>query len=436
MRVMLRIGYFHDYYENGNKFDLNDRFLHVFYTYRDQFMAYAARVYETASVYDSYAGAFLCWEDFWDAVNVVKYSESEELRTQYTELLGYRDYLRTHYTIEEWNDLAGTSIESFDEAIIPAATEPAFRTFYEAYDELLISLLTDAQECVPNLSMEVRLDADLVTEPHGSQSYYSHSATFACEGSDYLATVYGIPMGFLNQGERLNADEACSMTESILKNLNIATNNKNLYVDQFLFYDDTVEFSHNARLLESEISPYLQQVSDVLQRYTCGIGVWTYQNYLFNAVYNWQFAEGLSGWNVAGEVTPLEKSGVHLAAGSKITQVIPADRTSFQNGETITLRFSAEDVVAPVEVSVTLNDTVQKVVLEQDGEYEMTFAFESAETLTLSFETNAGMRLCEIALYNHIQNGLLYDEHSSELANLSDLRELTASLCDVAGRKN
>ena len=432
LKVFLRIGYYHDFYQNEDASELGVRFSHLFQPgkYRQAFMEYAAEVYSRASEHESYTGAFICWEDFWGIVNELKSSDSADFHLSCAKILGYQDYLAENYTLDEWNSMYGTSFGSFDDIPVPFVNEPAFRTFYDAFDQALNQLLYDAQKVVPNLSMEVRLDADLVLEEDGSQIYYSHDATYLCEGSDFVSTVYGIPMGCLNQGERITADEALEKTKYILENLNSKIGGKNLYVEQFLFYDDTVKFSYNARLKEDEVSPYLHQVHNILRQNTCGIGIWTYQNYQFNAVYNWQFADGLNGWETTGDVqlVTVNTSCAALGAGSSIAQIIPLNRSSFVDGDTLTLCFTVCDDAAAT-MTVTVGNQQKIVSINGAGEYSLEFSFKASEsTLPLTLSTDSNVTVDNINLYNYVQNGLLYDVYGNELSNIADMRVLIQNL--------
>lgn len=431
INVVLRIGYFHDFYQNGSTSELTERFSNVMIdgVYRDAFLEYAETVYKAISTHPSYRGAFVCWEDFWGPVNILKETDSKAIHLEYARKLGFQEYIESKYSLAQWNEINDTNYTGFGEILVPNVSHPAFRVFYEAYDYALNDLLYDVQQVVPNVSMEIRLDADLVTCEDGSQEYYSHEITYGCGESDYVATVYGIPMGCENQGERLTAEQALEKTEYILQNLNNKTNNKSLFVEQFLFYDDTAEFSYNARLELDQITPYLRQVHNILRQNTCGIGIWTYQNYLFNSVYNSQFDEGLQGWDSVGNVhlNSDGTSSVALPAGSSIVQQIYGNRTNFADGAVVKLRFTVCDESDTTIIGSIGCDT-QSVTVNGSGVYEMEFTYTKQEMIPLTIKTTDTVELDNIILYHHVQNGLLYDEYGKELDNIEDMRALIANL--------
>lgn len=431
IKVVLRIGYFHDFYDNGDYADLTTRYSNVMIDgmYRDAFLEYAGTIYEAVASHQSYVGAFICWEDFWGVVNTLKATEDEAVHLQYAQVLGFQDYVKRNYSLAEWNQISGTDYNGYEEIPIPSVTDPSFRVFYDAYDQALNELLYDVQTVVPNASMEIRLDADLVTLEDGSQEYYSHEKTYQCEGSDYVATVYGIPMGCENKGERITAEQAMEKTTYILGNLNQKIGGKPLFVEQFLFYDDTAEFSHNARLELDQIPSYLHQVHNILRRNTCGIGIWVYQNYLCNVVYNSQFDEGLHGWATTGNVNMSSEglSSIVLSAGSSIVQYIDAGRTKFADGATVRLRFSVCDG-AVTTITASIGGDEQSMVVNGSGVYEMQFTYIAQDVIPLFIQTEDVVALDSIILYDRVQNGLLYDEYGAELDYIQDMRILIDNL--------
>ena len=122
--------------------------------------------------------------------------------------VGYTDYLRERYSLEELGKLYRTRFSSYDALYLPEGNSPARAVFYEFYNHFLNQLLAESQEVFPDLSMEVRLDGDPVTQADGSVRGYMHSDTFACENASYSSTMYSIPMGQANQYERITAAQA------------------------------------------------------------------------------------------------------------------------------------------------------------------------------------------------------------------------------------
>ena len=71
------------------------------------------------------------------------------------------------------------------------------KAFYEFYDAFLAELLTETQKVFPDLSMEVRLDADPVKKADKTLEGVSHQSTFGCGNASCTSIMYSVPMGFL-----------------------------------------------------------------------------------------------------------------------------------------------------------------------------------------------------------------------------------------------
>lgn len=201
LSVMLRVGYTWDYYGRDN---VLNRFQALLYdeNVRLAWLDYVKLLYERTSAHENFCGGFLTWEDFWNftssAANFGKGAYSREMAVK----VGYTDYLRERYSLEELGELYKTSFSSYDALYLPEWDSPARAVFYEFYNHFLNQLLAESQEVFPDLSMEVRLDGDPVTQTDGSVKGYMHSDTFACENASYSSTMYSIPMGQANHHER------------------------------------------------------------------------------------------------------------------------------------------------------------------------------------------------------------------------------------------
>ena len=218
LSVMLRVGYTWDYYGRDN---VLNRFQALLYDedMRLAWLDYVKRLYERTSAHENFCGGFITWEDFWNftesAANLGKGAYSREMAAK----VGYTDYLRERYSLEELGKLYRTRFSSYDALYLPEGNSPARAVFYEFYNHFLNQLLAESQEVFPDLSMEVRLDGDPVTQADGSVRGYMHSDTFACENASYSSTMYSIPMGQANQYERITAAQAVDMAPWMLGNI-------------------------------------------------------------------------------------------------------------------------------------------------------------------------------------------------------------------------
>lgn len=430
--VILRMGYFWDYYNNGATSELDERYEKLIYEQevREAWLAFCRQIYEHTSQYDSLWGGFICWEDFWRVVGVAKaVGGNSQESMEYAKKIGYSDYVYDTYGINEISDMLGVDISKKEDIYIPSIDDAAFSSFYEYYDVSLNNLLEVTQDVFPGISMEVRVDDDLVKNENGENQYYSHKATYSCGDADYTTIVYGIPMGFQNQGEEVTWQDALEMTNNILNKVSTNTKNKKLFVDQFLFYDNTRAFSHNAKIFKDEIDDYLLNCSEVLLNYSMGYGIWTYQNYYFDAIANGKFAKELQAWDVKGDVE-IKNDGVSnkcfLGENSQITQHV-ITRFSVV-GEKVTCSFWVSPLNDNANISVSLNDVNKQIKVDKEGYYSVEFSEDVWEKLTIS--TDAPVSIDNVTLYEFEQEGLLYNPKSEEGECIDAVRKMNRSISE------
>lgn len=426
--VVVRVGYTWDYYQDADDI-ITDRFYQITgdKMVSDAWYAYVDKIYDTISGYSNFKGAFLTWEDFWNNLNVCSAGLSEQESIQTASFMGYQDFVKKHYTLESFNETYGTSYTSFSDIRIPTLKEPDMYAFYEYYDDFLNQILLNSQKVFPNLSMEVRIDGDVTYSKTNELVYYYHDSTYACGDSDMTTVMYGIPMGFENKGERVTAKEAMVKTDYILSKLLRENGQKNIYVDQFIYADNTPKFKDNAQIKPEELGEYLTSVYRTLKRYTWGYGVWTYRNYCANMFYNPQFALDVDGWNIVGDasVEKVENSNMlKLKAGSAIAQKIPEVRNQFP-AEQYILEFDIQ-IEEACQVKLQVGEAVKEVTIPESGNYYLEFT--PGDNFDFSFLSEKDCTLDNMKLYSQVQEGLLYDDQGFELEQISNLRTLNEKL--------
>lgn len=427
--VMLRPGYTWDYYEDDS---VLPRYFQLMGnpSYQDAWLSYLEQIYQICSPYDCFLGGFLCWEDFWTFTYTAQTLGSEKQGVEHAAFIGYHQYLKDRFTLEQINEWYGETFTDYAQIYFPSAENPALRLFYDFYDDYLNQLLRQSQQVFPNLSMEVRLDGDLVVSQEGQNYYYGHEATYGCQDADFTSVMYGIPMGFVNQGERVDYRTAMNKTDEILSGLLANNGGKDIYMEQFLYADNTPGFSHNAQIREDELDDYLENIHTVLKEKTAGYGVWTYRDYAVDLLYNPQFGLGLDGWESDG-VQAVEEQGsmqAKLESGSRLRQIIPYERKTEMGEATMYVRgqYSAQE---PVRLTVTLGGAAP-VVLEceaaQGKDWELSFP--STEDYTLTIESDGEVYVDNLKVYAHIQNGMLYGMDHEELSCIKSIRILNGRL--------
>lgn len=425
--VQLRLSYTWDYYgeeESAVRF----RDLLEGGTVRSAWLSYIEQIYKTVTKYPNFYGAFLTWEDFWNYVEAPPVTGSNTASRKEAEKIGYQDYLKEYYTLEQINEYYNQTNEftSYEEVYIPHRESPAYKLFYEFYDEFLIELLAEAQQIFPELSMEIRLDIDPVNGISGGQVGAHHFRTFPCGSAPYTALMYSVSMGQENKGEQITADHALSVMENQLNLVHNYNGRKPIFIDQFLYMDATEAFSHNAKLYEEERNQFLLGSVPVLKKFSSGYGVWSYYNYANNPVYNCQFALGERGWiTEKAEAEEYEGSSrMHIRTRGTISQKI-GHRIGEKQTHHNYVCFIA-DSEKPVLLSVTLGNMTKR--MEVHGHQEVELDFGRLDYDEIQFRADGDVYLDNIEVYNFIQDGGLYDRAGRELGCISTIRELNKTL--------
>ncbi len=423
--VSLRVGYTWDYYEDGT--DVRDRYRNI--TGDEKLLAawddYVKTIYDRANAHGNLYGGFITWEDFWHFVFFTTEQGREEQSISFSQFTGFTDYIRENYTLEEIEPLYGEDFTDYDQVYFPEKNQPALCLMYEFFDVWLNNFLLHTQEIFPDLSLEARMDMDLVYDTEGNQYWYGHEATYPCGNASYVSLMYGVPMGHINQGERLDAAEALVTTQQMLDHVLQYTNGKKLYIEQFLYMDNTPGFEHNAQLKDDQLDDYIVACADLFKDRIMGYGVWAYKNYADNLIYNPQFALGEDGWIFENGVEAVEYNGsmqAKLPEGGLLCNPISRGSLTYvsftvDGEEPVTLQVSMGGNTTEVHVGADAlghGDAIQ-LVFDKGGD-GLTFAAD-----TLCYIDN-------VKIYNRIHEGQLYDIDDQELSCVEAIRKLNRKL--------
>ena len=343
LSVLLRVGYTWDHAGNDNVLERYQKLLYdqpVQEAWRD----YVGRIYQEASRHSNFYGGFLTWEDFWNFTHVAgDLGDSEESR-RLAEQTGYQDYLKETISLEEAERQYEEDFSDWDEVYFPEREEEAYGLFLSFYDNWLNELLLESQQEFPNLSMEVRTDVDPIELGDGQQQGFSHTATFGCQNSSFTSLMYSVSMGMAAGNDHMSAAQVLPQTAATLDWVSQYNGGKPLYIDQFLFTDNTPGFEENPKLDEAEMPVYLTQCASVLKEKTMGYGIWTYRDYGNNMIYNSQFALGKEGWMSSGRTEVVNRDGsnqLEIESFGRISQTVNPAGSAIE-GETVKVRFLAD----------------------------------------------------------------------------------------------
>ena len=402
LKVMLRVGYTWDYYSSENVLARYEKLLYDSET-KKAWLHYAKRLYEKASAYDNFSGGFITWEDFWNfAENGSTLYGSGITGRKMAAQCGYTQYVKEHYTLEELGEIYRDTFDSYGEIYLPAK---------ESY------------------ARKLRLDVDPVRRLDGTLEGAPHDATFSCGSSGFASAMFSVPMGFENNGEKVTAAQALSNAASYFDRLFQSSQQKKIYIDQFLFTDNTPGFEHNAQLLETEKAAYLDGMAELFKAKTLGYGIWTYRDYGDNKVYNSQFALAQQGWKFSGGSKVEEHNGSRMA-------VLPVSGWISQDIHNRSAGMEENNLY----VSFLLEGEGNCRVMVQAGGQKQTVSAGSPQTVTLNFGTASAGELVisaqgtgtvyidDVKVYTGITQGDMYHMDGTESSCIQAVRAMNAKV--------
>lgn len=428
LSVMLRVGYTWDYCGAGNVMERYQGLMQEG-TERSAWLEYVGRLYQAASSHENFCGGFLTWEDFWNFTESSASLGNGVKGRSMAKACGYVDYARENYELEELEEMYGHKLSGYDDLYFPARDSQARSVFYGFYDQFLNELLADSQTVFPGLSMEVRLDVDPVEHKDGSQEGFMHSSTFPSGSAAYTSAMYGIPMGFMNEHERVTAAEALEKVPVFLNRLHVYSGGKPVYLDQFLFTDNTVGYEYNAQLRDDEKSLYLEGVAPILKNSTMGYGIWTYRDYGDNKLFNAQFALGMDGWRFSGGSCIVEdengKSAM-IPSGGNIYQNLGGRMTGNTGKDTyVKLRTGA---VEKCRLTIRMGSQSRTVDVKEERKVELKFSNCRPSDFTISVSGGKGAYVDDVQVYTFVTQGELYNMDGSEGKCIEALRLMNQKL--------
>ncbi len=426
--VILRIGYYWDF-DPDDQYPLLERYDGLISNpglFLPAWEDYVKTMKKVDEKYNNVIGSLICWEDFWKVY--YKYSgisTGMEENQKTAQMIGYSEYLKEHYTLEEISAFYGEDFSDYSEVYLPQSKDYAMSLYNAFFDDFLINrVLIPSQKIYPELSMEVRTDADVIYQPNGEMDWFFHTDTFTAGNAEYVASIYGIPMGFENKGERVSAQEALVQFDYMMKHIKEGTQGKPLFVDQFIFVDNTPGFEHNAQVKEDELDDFLLGSADVLVNDTCGYALWTYRDYKMNDLYNSQFALQDKGWQITGDYRFEQVDGntkLYVGKGAQFAQ--DNVRYDIFPQKEYTLSIDVEPINGAAKLSVSINGKNYTIDVGRKGTYELSLGELSEKALSIQVEDGQAY-IDNVNLYYAVQEGEVYNENMDALPLADDMRAL------------
>ncbi|MCJ8012683.1 glycoside hydrolase family 5 protein [Paenibacillus sp. KQZ6P-2] len=435
LKVIIRIGYAWDF-DPDVQYPNNERFekLYVDDLFYKAWLDYITKIKNELEQFHNVTFAFLTWEDFWGIVEKSTHINSLDERIKYAKEIGYQNYLKNNYDLNEISKLYNQSFESFDQIPTPDAKKESMRLMYEFFDYILIEkFYIPAKERFGNLSLEVRVDSDPVYNSDGSISWYSHNKTYNLPDSSYTTMYYSPSMGAENNSNEEPSDKVLNRFDYILNNTKQNAGDNKIFIDQFLYFDNTPAFSHNTKIKSNELSNFIGKSYNSLTKYTSGYALWNYKDYAANTVYNAAFEFGLKGWdsNNVKSVKNENDSAVEVSGNGWISQTIPKSRDFYHSySEYVNLKFSARAVNRNSTIKLSVGEwSEQQSLVTEWKDYNFKIPVSQLNKYDLKFSSiNGEFILDDIYLYSFIQKGQVYDVNGNSDALLDSIKELNQKL--------
>lgn len=374
-------------------------------------------------------GILVSWEDFWCVHFVFSY-ETEERRRWLAAELGYGEWLKT-YDLSMLKVLMGENEIQFDQVAIPTKNEPSYYLYMKFINEILGGRILQATKSIfPQAAMEVRIDRDPVESHKGK--IWMENDRFLNE-RNHRGSYWAPSWGAQNVGEQLTSDQTLENFEYFLRYVSADGTAVNHVIDQFNFFDNTPYLPNNAKIEESSIPAFLEGAVPLIEQFSIGYGLWAYQDYVDNALYNASFEFDLEGWAVEGQVKVLHRVGenqLSMRPDSRISQIIePTDRFMLSRVyDNLTLCFCSdsegaaiisESGVMLVEIDVTAGQNCHPFDASPITEKkEALFGFQALDDLVID----------ELKLFGFVQSLGVYDEFGQPGMFLEEIRRLNGNL--------
>jgi len=432
LNVVLRIGFVHDYYPEA-ELPIVERILHLNdVKVYNAWLDYVHQIYLNAKNHKNVILAFISWEHFWPIIDTAEALQNVEDRIELSHKIGFSDYLKSKYDLGYISKIYGYNISSWESVPTPLRNSTAFELFFEFYDEQLVEkYLKPAQKQYPNLSMEIRVDKDPIYNQNDIIKWYSHSSTYHITGSNYTTIYYAAYMGAPNNFDYQPANTILFLMKNILLNVNKYTNQNKIFVDQFIWFDNTPGFEKNTKINENQIESFLHKSCSYLKNYTDGYGVWTYRDYIENKVYNPTFSVGTIGWLTNG-TTHLKENAIILEQDSSVSQKISKKGIIRDMGPntTVNMTFFAKSETPTAEIGIEIGGKkFMKNITDSNSLYEFQLRTKGLDNANITFRAlNGTTSISDVKLYNFIHKGDVYNTNWEPLRSLKPVQQLNKCL--------
>ena len=374
-------------------------------------------------------GAFISWEDFWHMITLAASPRKPEDSASLSAQTGFDAWAQKHAGPDFRSKHAATR-KRLGAYPFPARNRPEFRIVFQWFDDTLVNrLLPAAAENMHQVSMEVRVDDDPIYDGSKLVGWYSHQKTYKIPSSPFAMTYWAPAMGAKNSGEIESAKRVQDRFSFMQEKIKKSTFNR-IFIDQFLFSDNTPSAAQNATIDPREMSAFIQSMAKPLVEHTAGYALWGARDYEASIVFNGAFSLDKLGWDFFNRASIIPSGSDFLARlphGATVSQAIPVAQDHFRaSSETVTLRFRAQ---GPGILAATYADTTKTEKISAGSQtISMQFPRSQGDS-RLTFSSKSGViQLTDVYLFSFTQRFGVRDPAGKPLAHLADIRALNKSI--------
>ena len=385
IRITLRLGYAWD---PGFASDSKHRQVGLLVEpdLRQRWYQFCAETYATVAKHPSFAGAFICWEDFWAFLGAAE--AAEEGRKAWARYIGYRG------------------------ETVPARRSPQMEDYYDYFNQVLTrDFFPATQQRFPGLGMEVRLDFDPIYDGDRFLKYYVHRQQFDAPNLHKVYLYWGPFMGALNQGDEINADTAVHLLVTALERAqSLSAPEADLIISQFNYRDNTPGFSSNTRISPGQVAEFVRKSAPILHQYCTEVYTWSNHSYTHNAINNGTFSTGPTFWTLAHSLVGLVDGQpcASIYPGGSVAQVIQPNSVAcagLDSSPTVMFTFRARAATSTT-CSVGLADATHTIDLPGDGQwhrYTLNLERAGGADNMLRVTSSGRIMIDDLGLSNHTQ---------------------------------
>jgi hypothetical protein len=289
-------------------------------------------------------GAFITWEDYWDVIWKGEQLRTAQERAAYSKQSGYSTWIDRHAD-NAYKARYAADLGKFGAYPIPKRDNPDFEMVFLYFDDQMMNkLLPVLAKNFRQATVEARTDGDPIYDGNELLKWYSHTNNFTVTSSDYLMTYWGPGTGADNKGGTESSKKVVDRFNYLQRKLLAQTPNQ-IFIEQWLFKDNTPQFHSNTQINPAELSGFIRDSARPLAQFTAGYALWNWRDYRASTLFNGFFSLGNLGWDFspgAGIQQLSDGPYARLSQGQFIRQDVPRVRDFYREfAEKLHLRFTA-----------------------------------------------------------------------------------------------